>query len=835
MKFLGTTFLFLIIFILFPFSAFGITITEDTVWKGEITLSEDIVVPEGVTLTILSGTVVNIIPSDRTKSEAEYLSFMTEMTIRGSLEIEGTWEAPVVFRVKEDKPVRWAGIIIDGGKAYIKACRVFDAETGLLVMNGSLELSDSVLEGNRYGIVAQGAQTFVNMKNTHIQRNDYGFFLFAGANVDFRDNVIKHNMKNDLYMITPDNESLTLKPAAMCNRNSYDFKKEYIVQDKETSREYGDEVLLGDTVWRGRIVINGLLRVPVDSRLIIAPGTIVEFIKKDTNGDSIGENGILMQGVLIAKGTKDEPIIFRSAEKQKRAGDWDAINIMNSDGAQNLVEFCQIEDAYRGLHFHFSNVMVNGSILRNNYIGIQFQESSAEIRGSHIYGNKNGIKGRDSDINFTGNYVLDNINGVNLFRVSMNASNNTVLNNMNDGFKIREGITTFDENFVGCNRFGLLVNDAFHGRFSNNVIVNNYESGMSLKDNSNLDISGNFIQGNGVNGINLQNAGAVIKGNYISENGERGIGIQSFTGTITENNIAGNGLYAVENESGSDIYAPSNWWGTKDAASVIYDKVDMSERGKVIYSPEKESPSLFLWPVKNIYADISWLSGIYLKEPVTVYGSTLEIAPDANIIFSKGAGLKISGGKILALGISDKRILFTSSDKNEAGLWDEILLDHAAGSEFSYCDFEYAAWAIHSHFTNLKIVNSRFIRNEGGIRFRSGPVEVRHSLFKENKVGIRSYFGNALIEENVIINNEIGIFVREKGSGLTIRKNNIFSNKSFNIRVGDFNTEDVDARENWWGAGDPAAMIFDASQEPGIGKVIYAPYLKDPVKLEWIN
>ncbi|MBI4826975.1 MAG: right-handed parallel beta-helix repeat-containing protein [Nitrospirae bacterium] len=835
MKFLETTFLLLIIFILFPFSASGITITRDTVWKGEITLSEDIVVPEGVTLTILSGTVVNIIPSDRTKSEAEYLLFMTEMTIRGRLEVEGTGEAPVVFQVKEDKPYRWAGIIIDGGEANIKACRIYDAETGLLVMNGSLGLTDSVLEDNRYGIVAQGAQTFVNMKNTYVQKNDHGVFSFAGANVDFRDSVIEHNMKNDLYMPKPDSESLTVKRPVLCNRNSYDFAKEFEVHGKETSREYGDEVLPGDTVWRGRIAINGLLRVPVNFRLIIAPGTVVEFKKKDTNGDGIGENGILMQGVLIAKGTKDEPIIFRSAEKQKRPGDWDAINIMNSDGAQNLVEFCQIENAYRGLHFHFSNVMVSESILRNNYIGIQFQESAAEIRGSHIYGNKNGIKGRDSDMNFTGNYVFDNINGVNLFRVSMNANDNTVLYNMNDGFKIREGITALERNFVGCNRSGLMVNDAFHGRLSNNAIVNNYESGMSLKGVDNLDISGNFIQGNGVNGINLQNAGAVIKGNYISENGERGIGIQSFTGTITENNIAGNGLYAVENESGSDISAPSNWWGNKDAASVIYDNKDRHERGEVLYSPEIETPLVFSWPLKSIYADVTWPSGIYLNEPVTVYGSTLEIAPGANIIFSKGAGLKVSGGKMLAPGTSDKRIVFTSSDKNEASLWDEILFEHADGSEFSFCDFEYATWAIHSHFTSLKISNSRFLHNEGGIRFRSGPVEINRSLFRENKVGIRSYFGNALIEENVILNNDVGIFVREKGSGLTIKSNNIYSNKAYNVRVGDFNTEDIDARKNWWGVDDPAVTIFDARCEPGIGEVIYEPYLTEPVKLNGVN
>ncbi|MBI5099949.1 MAG: right-handed parallel beta-helix repeat-containing protein [Nitrospirae bacterium] len=848
MEFLRTTLLFLIFFVLLPYCASGKTIIRDTVWKGEITLTEDIVVPEGVTLTILSGTMVNIIPSDRTKNGAEYLSFMTEMTIRGRLVIDGTREAPVVFQVKNDKPDRWAGIIIDRGNAYIKACRIEDAETGLLIMNGSLELTDSIIENNRYGLIAQGPQAFVSMKKTQVANNDYGVFAFAGAKVNYKKNIIADNRKRDLYLIEAD-KVVVLKPDMVkpeikdliagryvsCNKPATGFMKEYKALEKEVTKVYNDEVLPGDTVWRGRIVVNGLIRVPEKVRLVIVPGTVIEFTKKDTNGDGIGENGLLMQGVLIAKGTRDNPIIFRSAGTARSMGDWDGINIMNSDGAQNLVEYCRIEDAYRGLHFHFSNVMVQGSVLSNNYRAIQFQESAVEMKGNYIFNNKSGVKGRDSEIVFTDNYVYNNINGVNFFRSSLSASNNKILGNMNEGFKIREGVTNADENFIGCGRYGMMVNDAFHGKFSGNVIVNNYESGLSLKGSDNIEVSENFIQGNGFNGINLQDSRALIKDNFILGNGERGIGVQSFTGIITENSIASNGLCAIENESAVDIFAPSNWWGGKDAGSVIYDKEDDPGRGRILYAPIKENQLPFTWPVKDIFADITWLGDIILKNSVNVSGVTLELSPATKISFLKGTGIKILSGKILATGKEDGRIVFTSEDKNKDDLWDEILLEHADGSEFSFCDFEYATWAIHSHFTNLKISNSRFLHNYGGLRFRSGPVEVRYSLFKENNVGIRSYFGNALVEGNVILNNEVGIFVREKGGGITIKNNNIYSNKAYNLRVGDFNTEDVDARENWWGVDDPAATIFDARREPGIGEVIYKPFFKEQLELRWRN
>jgi hypothetical protein len=47
------------IFLLFvlhaPSTAAGAVLTSDTVWSGEVSISEDILVPEGVTLTVMPG------------------------------------------------------------------------------------------------------------------------------------------------------------------------------------------------------------------------------------------------------------------------------------------------------------------------------------------------------------------------------------------------------------------------------------------------------------------------------------------------------------------------------------------------------------------------------------------------------------------------------------------------------------------------------------------------------------------------------------------------------------------------------------------------------------
>ena len=810
-------FFIFLFFIWVPTEAISSVLSNDTTWSGEVFLTDDIVVPEGVVLTILPGTVVRVSPSESTKTDPEYLSPLTEITVRGTLKSEGKTEAPVVFLLA-GKAGSWGGIIIDGGRASLSFCEVSGADTGLYVIKGSVDMRASVLRNNRYGLVAQGQDASAYIENCKVEGNDYGVFTLEGAEVREINTAINGNRKKDKYSLS----GKTVAP----------LQKEYKAKEMEKGRVYHDEALLGETVWQGRIEVNGLVRVPENSRLIILPGTVVEFGMKDTNHDRIGESGLMIQGVIIAKGSAEHQIIFRSAEKQRRMGDWDSINIMSSDGVQNLIEYCQIEDAYRGLHFHFSNVAVGNSIIRNNYRGVQFQESNVVISDTYIYANKSGLQARDSQISLIDNTIFGNYSGINFFRTTVNVKGNRLEKNLREGLRIREGIPVVIGNLIAGNRQGLLISGVVYGEVARNVISLNLESGISLKEDDNLDITGNFIQGNGFNGLSIQDSGAAIRGNNISENGDRGIGIISFEGIISDNDIVHNGGYALGLDGNKNVNAPMNWWGGAVIEDVIFDKNDEPARGRVEYMNPRESPTGYFWPLNYISTDSTWYGDIHIAEPVKVNaGTTLNIAPGAKVIFSDGAGLKING-KIAAEGRKDVRILFTALKKKEVSAWDEITLEFATDSIFSNCDFEYAAWGIHSHFTNLKVSGCSFKNNYGGIRFMSGPVEIRHSLFKGNHIGIRAYRGEALISENVLTGNDVGIFIREKGNGLTIKRNNLFSNADYNIRVGDFNVEDVDARDNFWGSLGPADTIFDARIEPGIGRVIYEPNAWMPFKLE---
>ncbi|HEY5973439.1 MAG TPA: right-handed parallel beta-helix repeat-containing protein [Geobacteraceae bacterium] len=796
----------------------GEILTADTVWHGDVTLTEDLMVPAGRTLTIRAGTVVHVQGAESTKIDPEYLSPLTELTIRGSLRIEGTPAAPVRFVVDNGAKVGdWAGVIVDGGTASLRFCTVSGAETGVAIVRGSADLAQTTLAGNRYGLVVGGMNSSVTLTNSRITDNEHGLVHFRGARLAQSASIVSGNRKHDEWRLSiPEGTPL---PSLFRPRPG------------PVAREYDNAVLLGDTVWKGHIRVNGVIRVPEGSRLFVAPGTLVEFSKKDTNGDGIGEHGLLIQGVFIAKGQPDNPIVFRSAEGKRLPGDWDGINIMNSDQAENLVEHCIVTEAYRGLHFHFSRVLVSASSFDSNYRAIQFQESVVQIRDCTFSANRSGVQGRDSELQLKGNQFVANYQGANFFRCTTAAFGNRFTDHWRDAVRLREGVAIVEDNQFSRNRSGLLVTDSYAGAIRRNLVVGNGETGVALRNVDNLEVSGNYLGGNGGNGMNLQEVRAIVTGNLFAGNGERGVGIISFDGQLTSNALYGNTLWALDLEGPGIVTAQDNWWGGVEPASVILDRRRDSNRGTVVATSYLESPPLFPWPSSTVSDDTLWAGAIAISKTVSVpQGTSLTVAPGTLVGFAAGTGLAVKG-KLLAVGEKGKPILFTAAHGPVPASWDEILLEQAAGSRLAYVIVEYATWGIHSHFTSLTLTNLWLRNNYGGLRFRSGPLELSKSRVTGNTIGIRAYLGNGSLQGNEIAHNEIGIFVREQGSGVAITGNNIFDNAAYNIRLGDFNSEDVRAPGNWWGTNEPVSTIFDARTEDGIGRVKISPFADAPLPL----
>jgi len=324
-----------------------------------------------------------------------------------------------------------------------------------------------------------------------------------------------------------------------------------------------------DQTWSGTVVIDGVVQFAAGTILTIKPGTTVKFTKTDTDGDGIGENELYVQGRLVAQGTKESPIVFTSAEEKPAPGDWGAVNVMVSEGLENVLEHCVIEYAYRGFHMHFSKGRLTGCAIRNNYLGIQCQDSELTLEGCEISGNRGAVVFKDSKLTIKDNRITDNYWGIRFLYGEATLTGNTITGNMING-------VTFRENKV---------------RASGNVLKGN-RKGFSAED-AEVELTGNTVSGNVESGIYLKHSKGSVSGNEISGNGNSGISVEDSAAVITGNDITGNALYAVDNNGSMDVDAPGNWWGTADpakAAKIVYDKASDPKVGKVVIAPVAGSP-----------------------------------------------------------------------------------------------------------------------------------------------------------------------------------------------------------------------------------------------------
>ena len=153
---------------------------------------------------------------------------------------------------------------------------------------------------------------------------------------------------------------------------------------------YEKGFITSDTTWSGEVHIRGKVLVKHGVTLTILPGTAVKFLWSDENKDDIGDGELNCEGRLIAKGTKDKPIIFTSGQPTPKKKDWTFVMVtLNKDSA---LEYCTFEYAFTGLQVHFSTATVRNCTIRNNFEGLRFSTTTAQIEHNVFLDNTYGIR-----------------------------------------------------------------------------------------------------------------------------------------------------------------------------------------------------------------------------------------------------------------------------------------------------------------------------------------------------------------------------------------------------------------------------------------------------------
>ncbi len=226
-------------------------------------------------------------------------------------------------------------------------------------------------------------------------------------------------------------------------------------------------------------------------------------------------------------------------------------------------------------------------------------------------------------------------------------------------------------------------------------------------------------------------------------------------------------------------------------------------------------------------------------EAVVPKGSTLRLEPGTTLLFlaedldADGVGdsrLRIDG-RLLAEGTAAAPVVFSSagdgSGKKAPGDWDTILFNFSTGNRLSHVLIEYAAYALHAHFTEALVADSVIRRNLEGCRTGNSKLVFERCLVRENvSKGLNFHASANRVTGCEITANGNGIFLFERDDGTLIEGNNIHGNDRYDFRLDDFFSGDMRLGENWWGSPreeDIRPRIYDSGHDRGVGKVTFTP------------
>ena len=151
-----------------------------------------------------------------------------------------------------------------------------------------------------------------------------------------------------------------------------------------------DSVIDDEIVWKGEVIIDGIVTVKKSGRLVIEPGTRVLFVPHDHDGDGIGDSELLVEGALVARGTAEAPIVFTSAAAEPQRADWKYLYLDFATEAD--IDYIVSEYAYSGLQIHFCRARVTNSIFRHNIDGLRFSTVNLFAAGNRMYDNQHGLR-----------------------------------------------------------------------------------------------------------------------------------------------------------------------------------------------------------------------------------------------------------------------------------------------------------------------------------------------------------------------------------------------------------------------------------------------------------
>lgn len=173
-------------------------------------------------------------------------------------------------------------------------------------------------------------------------------------------------------------------------------------------------------------VINNTIEIPENVTCIIKPGVIMKFS---------GYYRFIVHGLLIAEGTKDNPILITGIDRPHGSTEkpcWQGLEI-RGEKADAILKYCRIEGAYRNFIYEAKPSIKLCEFVGNHCAIYCSNKSAAHIKKNKIYRNKYGIVADYASPMILDNVITNNIVGVLMMRSSrLIAGRNVISGNKKD-------------------------------------------------------------------------------------------------------------------------------------------------------------------------------------------------------------------------------------------------------------------------------------------------------------------------------------------------------------------------------------------------------------------
>ncbi len=201
-------------------------LTENEIWDGRIYITDTVVVPEGVTLTIRAGTIVGFEPTDTPSELIVHGELYAEgsperMVVFGSLgkqrepqeETETEATAPTTMGIEQmrgggfggrerqqqtiaaDPPKAgdWAGIQIaaESPNSRLTYCRIQHATTGITCLTDAVQIERCLISENKIGVLSENTRPTIT--GNEFNRNGTGSQFRGSASPDVEYNEFTAN------------------------------------------------------------------------------------------------------------------------------------------------------------------------------------------------------------------------------------------------------------------------------------------------------------------------------------------------------------------------------------------------------------------------------------------------------------------------------------------------------------------------------------------------------------------------------------------------------------------------------------------------------------------